>query len=337
MYTNQESGRSMVEMMGVLAVMGVLSVGGVAMYTSAMNKYKANELLNEANKRAVVVATQFAQGRETASLAEFSGHSSVVGGTFDDNTEITLNKKDQFSITIQNVSEHVCQYMKNALANEAIIRGFKPSYCSKNENSVILKYNKNLDVNDNTCSSSYSGEDCEIVCNSHGVISNNICLCDIGYIGNNCETLGETACETNEDCTNITLSSYAGKNTYCKIAADNNGGKCYSKGSLIPVILPSGTSMYTSVQKMTWWAAEQFCAAHGMKRASKNLFIGMNAPDTTNHTLWHIFKESGLSGNWYKLDEEESSTHSWEIRIFSHLEDIDTTSFSGEHAVLCIE
>ncbi len=41
-----ETGRSMVEMLGVLAIIGVLSVGGIAGYTMAMNKYRANEILN---------------------------------------------------------------------------------------------------------------------------------------------------------------------------------------------------------------------------------------------------------------------------------------------------
>ncbi len=41
-----EGGRSMVEMLGVLAIIGVLSVGGIAGYTMAMNKYKANEIVN---------------------------------------------------------------------------------------------------------------------------------------------------------------------------------------------------------------------------------------------------------------------------------------------------
>ncbi len=40
-----ENGRSMVEMLGVLAIIGVLSVGGIAGYTMAMNKYRANENL----------------------------------------------------------------------------------------------------------------------------------------------------------------------------------------------------------------------------------------------------------------------------------------------------
>ena len=52
--TNNESGRSMVEMLGVLAIIGVLSVMGIAGYTQAMKKYKANELLNTASMLSVI-------------------------------------------------------------------------------------------------------------------------------------------------------------------------------------------------------------------------------------------------------------------------------------------
>ena len=45
-----EKGRSMIEMLGVLAIVGVLSVGGIAGYATAMNKLrsqKTSEQLNE--------------------------------------------------------------------------------------------------------------------------------------------------------------------------------------------------------------------------------------------------------------------------------------------------
>ena len=38
-----ELGRSMVEMLGVLAIIGVLSVGAIAGYSKAMTKYKLNK------------------------------------------------------------------------------------------------------------------------------------------------------------------------------------------------------------------------------------------------------------------------------------------------------
>ncbi|MBQ8557453.1 MAG: hypothetical protein IJ440_01510, partial [Alphaproteobacteria bacterium] len=46
-----EIGRSMVEMLGVLAVTGVLSVGGIMGYRFAMDKYRANDIINEVNMR----------------------------------------------------------------------------------------------------------------------------------------------------------------------------------------------------------------------------------------------------------------------------------------------
>ncbi len=54
MKRTNESGRSMVEMLGVLAIIGVLSVGGIAGYTMAMNRYRSNEIIDMANKLAVV-------------------------------------------------------------------------------------------------------------------------------------------------------------------------------------------------------------------------------------------------------------------------------------------
>ena len=40
-------GRSMIEMLGVLAIVGVLTVGGIAGYSKAMEKFKINKLVSE--------------------------------------------------------------------------------------------------------------------------------------------------------------------------------------------------------------------------------------------------------------------------------------------------
>ena len=42
-----QSGRSIIEMLGVLAIIGVLSIGGIAGYSKAMEKFKVNKLLDE--------------------------------------------------------------------------------------------------------------------------------------------------------------------------------------------------------------------------------------------------------------------------------------------------
>ena len=50
-----QSGRSMVEMLGVLAIIGVLSVGGIAGYSLSMRRHRANGVADLASKYALVV------------------------------------------------------------------------------------------------------------------------------------------------------------------------------------------------------------------------------------------------------------------------------------------
>ena len=54
-FKKSQSGRSMVEMLGVLAIIGVLSVGGIAGYSLSMRRHRANQVVDIASKFAVVV------------------------------------------------------------------------------------------------------------------------------------------------------------------------------------------------------------------------------------------------------------------------------------------
>jgi len=60
-----ESGRSMVEMLGVLAIVGVLTVGAIAGYSTAVTNYKANEVITEAIKRGTGASERVARGIDT--------------------------------------------------------------------------------------------------------------------------------------------------------------------------------------------------------------------------------------------------------------------------------
>lgn len=51
---NLESGRSMVEMLGVLAIIGVLSVGGIGGYALSMRRHRANGVADTVSKYALV-------------------------------------------------------------------------------------------------------------------------------------------------------------------------------------------------------------------------------------------------------------------------------------------
>ena len=56
-----QSGRSMIEMLGVLAIIGVLSVGGIAGYSKAMLKYKTNKTIDEVTMLTTNIRTLYAQ------------------------------------------------------------------------------------------------------------------------------------------------------------------------------------------------------------------------------------------------------------------------------------
>ena len=54
-----QNGRSMIEMLGVLAIIGVLSVGGIAGYSKAMMKYRVNKTIEEITITAGNIRTFF--------------------------------------------------------------------------------------------------------------------------------------------------------------------------------------------------------------------------------------------------------------------------------------
>ena len=54
-------GRSMIEMLGVLAIVGVLSVGGIAGYSKAMKKFKINKSIDQISHIVANIRTLYAQ------------------------------------------------------------------------------------------------------------------------------------------------------------------------------------------------------------------------------------------------------------------------------------
>ena len=68
--SKNQNGRSMVEVLGVLAIVGVLSVGGISGYHYAMNKYRANEVLDDVNMRMIDIAQQVYRNQAEIGLSD---------------------------------------------------------------------------------------------------------------------------------------------------------------------------------------------------------------------------------------------------------------------------
>ncbi len=79
MKTN-ETGRSMVEMLGVLAIIGVLSVAGIAGYTQAMKKNKINNAVAELSMCVILAKTS--NGGEGLTSTNASTSCDTLGMTF---------------------------------------------------------------------------------------------------------------------------------------------------------------------------------------------------------------------------------------------------------------
>ena len=143
-----ESGRSMVEMLGVLAIIGVLSIGGIAGYTMAMNRYRANEAIDIANKYASLVFAQnqtrlartgtgyketaadlgTAGDEDTPSIravglvttaAGDGGDNEFNGSTF----AVDTIDNDGVTITITFPTDTICAAARNILAEDADCNG----------------------------------------------------------------------------------------------------------------------------------------------------------------------------------------------------------------------
>ena len=92
-----EAGRSMVEMLGVLAIIGVLSVGGISGYSKAMAKYKLTKAQDQITMLLMNIRTAYAtspsyKGLNSKAVVDYnlapnemvgkSGEDKVLYGTF---------------------------------------------------------------------------------------------------------------------------------------------------------------------------------------------------------------------------------------------------------------
>ncbi|MBQ7413405.1 MAG: hypothetical protein IJV07_03935 [Alphaproteobacteria bacterium] len=103
-----QSGRSMVEMLGVLAIVGVLTIGGIAGYRYAINKSNANTILNAVSQMAVTASTELTtQG--TINLSEWKDENGnlSINGAYDVTTE--QYNDGAFGITVSDMNDEVCQ------------------------------------------------------------------------------------------------------------------------------------------------------------------------------------------------------------------------------------
>ena len=113
MKQNYETGRSMVEMLGTLAIIGVLSVGGIVGYSYGMDKYRANTIINDIMLRAIDVNAQF-DSTGDANLSEWP--TTTVG-----KYAIGL-ENETIGIQVSDLPKRLCEMVFEGMINNATVK-----------------------------------------------------------------------------------------------------------------------------------------------------------------------------------------------------------------------
>ena len=98
---NNQSGRSMVEMLGVLAIIGVLSAGGLAGYSKAMFKHKLNSTMEQITMLVTNIRTMFGtQGNYNGLTSADAYKLGAIPAVMTTNSGQSLNNPFKGTVTI---------------------------------------------------------------------------------------------------------------------------------------------------------------------------------------------------------------------------------------------
>ena len=334
-----ETGRSMVEMLGVLAIVGTLSVGGVYGYGVAMKKHKANELLHQASMLATTVSAQI----ETDKPLNVQDFGNSKYGTFDTPEKVN---DEQFKMQITDMDSAVCEQMEKM--SGGMVRQAK---C--NGTTLTLTYNNNLssdkvaaDYNDDTtggkcedagykqcgnsckkdCCSGVTLNSCQESCDSttgeiinkddgtgctisdgtEGTCSDGECKLD--YSGVEC-----TEYENNTECGGVGSGWYCAFSPSpelydgCKTDVDRGDGICKeATGTKISGYWVSNDSMY-------WWDAHSWCVAQGAYKliTEEKIREKYSGEDDID---WGKLRNDGFNGGFW-LNNSKGNCQSGYIRV----------------------
>ena len=112
--SEQESGRSMVEMLGVITISSVLMVGGIYLYQIARNAVLTNTIISEARIRLLALSRHGASKNEAASRQTLRGFQKKPDQNLIlDKYEIDLEQNERGPILIiKNLPTVVCAQLK---------------------------------------------------------------------------------------------------------------------------------------------------------------------------------------------------------------------------------
>jgi hypothetical protein len=117
-----ESGRSMIEILGVLAIIGILSIASIMGYSYGIDKYHANETINDVNMRMIDIAMQAYHDQSEITMPQGWDTRGRAGYIID----VFQNIDSEPSIIVEQVPSRICKMiLKNTPDTQDIFVGVK--------------------------------------------------------------------------------------------------------------------------------------------------------------------------------------------------------------------
>ena len=280
-------GRSMIEMLGVLAIIGVLSIGGIVLYRRAVNNHQANVILDDVNRFAFVILE-----RSGLALGKV-----IPNGDFVESGIYQLEgyqdvEPNQFSITVKNVPKGVCE----ALLPKAIIEYKVRVNPTANEKGKLYDT-----LNTDLC------------------LDNNFIVFYFGDTTGVCNVPdddGPTPCTQNSDCCGGDFCFFE-KPRGC-YDNDERIGICKEWSSFFYRTATTETNgeikeWTVGNAVMPWYSAQNWCAAKGLSMINRE---SIGCKDVTGSCASDIVKAIKSLNLWYDyfwLERVDNSCNSFSV------------------------
>ena len=221
------AGRSMLEMLGVLAIIGVLSVGAVMGFRQAMNRHKANVILNDVSLAFEELATHETTG--AVSRYQVTAFTPESGHTLYAKRDANGNDSVEVTGVVQGVCEILIQYDKTELYTQiSDTAGTKLTACADNQTMVFgLGAGSSGSTDPDPGPGPEPTDPCDgKTCSGHGTCSDGVCTCSDGYTDPDCGTAPE--CNSTIACASPKVCS---TDYHCECPSIGTPGVCQTTGT----------------------------------------------------------------------------------------------------------
>ena len=240
-----QKGRSMIEMLGVLAIIGVLSIGGLLGYRRAVNNHQANTILDDANRLAFVVMENDRPNEPNTVITD--DFDFVPTGIYHMDAFLGT-AAGQFGIVVTDVPKGVCEALLPKASAEYTVRVL-PAKTADNVQQLsaygMLYDEQNTDI-----------------CND----TNDVALY-FGDVSKQCTSEANTECTSNADCCGGEFCAF--ENAIDCSHSTKGPGECQSILSFTPKTSENGIWTH-SEGTMSFWSAQNWCDALGLNSVERD-------------------------------------------------------------------